>query len=87
MPIVLIILMRILFATSMVFIIGYMFGSFAKSRVLTTFARGASILVIVLFVLTNVFLLHVGIWHHGMYNSGGWCGGYRHGDTTIIIHK
>jgi len=87
MPFAIIILLRILFAASMVFIIGYVFGRFSKSMVLTTFARVASILVIVLFILTNIFLTRFGSRGHGMCNSGGWYGGYHRGDTTIIIHK
>lgn len=67
-----IILTRILFVASMVFIIGYVFGSFSKRRTLTTITRIATILVIVLFFATNAFLMRsIGTrhgnwrhWHH-----------------------
>lgn len=50
------IIIRILFITSMVFIIGYIFGGFSKKPVLTTLSKVAAILVIVLFIATNIFL-------------------------------
>lgn len=87
MPFAIIVLLRILFAASMVFIIGYVFGRFSKSTVLTTFARIASILAIVLFILTNVLVSHFVSWGHGRCDNGGRYGGYHRGDTTIIIHK
>ncbi len=83
MSFVFIILMRILFAACMVFIIGYVFGGFSKKPVLTTFARVASILVIVLFISTNIlFFRFGGGWRHGMYNNNHWCGYYQK-DSTI----
>jgi len=45
-----IILIRVLFAASMVFIIGYVFGGFSKKATLRTITKIASILVIVLFI-------------------------------------
>lgn len=50
-------IVRLLFAASMVFIIGYIFGGFSKKRVLTTITKIAVILVIVLFVATNIFFM------------------------------
>ena len=52
-----IILTRILFVACMVFIIGYVFGSFSKKRALTTIARIASILIIVLYMAANAFMM------------------------------
>ena len=63
-----IILIRVLFATCMVFIIGYVFGNFSKSTTLTTITKFASILAIVLFITSNVFLIRFGGWRHGNFN-------------------
>ena len=52
-----IIIIRILFVTCMVFIIGYIFGGFSKKPVLTSLSKVAAILVIVLFIAANVFLM------------------------------
>jgi len=52
-----IILLRILFAACMVFIIGYVFGGFSRSATLTTITRVASIVAIVVFIATNVFMV------------------------------
>lgn len=52
-----IIIIRILFVTSMVFIIGYIFGGFSKKPALATISKVAAILVIVLFIATNVLLM------------------------------
>ncbi|HWB26657.1 MAG TPA: hypothetical protein VG738_14330 [Chitinophagaceae bacterium] len=81
MPIVFFVLTRVLFAACMVFIIGYVFGGFAKKPALTTLARVACILVIVLFIATGAFFFRGGGWH------GGFCHGYYNGrscaDTTM----
>jgi hypothetical protein len=52
-----IILLRILFAACMVFIIGYVFGGFSRNATLTTITRVASIVAIVVFIATNVFMV------------------------------
>ena len=52
-----IILLRILFAACMVFIIGYVFGGFSRSATLTTITKVASIVAIVVFIATNVFMV------------------------------
>ncbi len=49
------ILIRVMFAASMVFIIGYVFGSFSKNATLTVITKIAAILVIVLFIGANIF--------------------------------
>lgn len=51
------IIVRILFITCMVFIIGYIFGGFSKRPVLTSLSKVAAILVIVLFIATNLLFM------------------------------
>ena len=73
-----IIIIRILFAACMVFIIGFVFGSFSKRPVLRTLTKIAAVLAIVLFVMSNVFLMRFG--------HPGWRGRHGHGcdyDSTI----
>lgn len=65
-----IILLRVLFAASMVFIIGYVFGGFSKKPALRTITKVASILVIVLFIAANVLLTRMAI---RQWNNGPWC--------------
>jgi hypothetical protein len=60
-----IIALRILFAACMVFVIGYVFGGFSRNATLTTLTKIASILAIVLFIATNVFMMR-GMWRHRM---------------------
>lgn len=59
-----IIIVRLLFAASMVFIIGYIFGGFSKKTSLTRLAKVAAILIIVLFVAANVFFTRQVFHHH-----------------------
>lgn len=77
-----IILIRVLFVASMIFIIGYIFGGFSKNPTLKTIARIASILVIILFITSNIFLTRFGGWHHGYYQGRNECR-YDHADSTI----
>ncbi|HEV8285686.1 MAG TPA: hypothetical protein VGQ09_15335 [Chitinophagaceae bacterium] len=81
MPFAFLILIRILFVASMVFIIGYVFGNFSKNVALTWITRFASILVIVLFIGANIFLFRVGAWHRGNLSGKYNCTWQR--DTTI----
>jgi hypothetical protein len=61
-----IIIIRILFVTCMVFIIGYIFGGFSKKPALVTMSKVAAILVIALFIAVNVFLMRFAFGHgHG----------------------
>jgi len=67
----LIILIRILFVASMVFVIGYVFGNFSKTKALATISRVAAVLAIVLFFAANGILMRFGGWHrnsHSQYN-------------------
>ena len=72
-----IILTRILFITSMVFVIGYVFGSFSKNVALTRLTKAAVIVSIVLFIFTNIALFRAGGWRHGRYSGPGQCGYYQ----------
>lgn len=73
----LIIFIRVLFVACMVFILGYIFGSFGKRPVLKTLSRVAAILMIVLFIGMNLLFVRATIGghrHHGPWNGGrgGW---------------
>lgn len=63
MGLALIIFLRVLFIASMVLILGYVFGPFSKSPVLTRFTKIAAVLLIVLFVLTNILFFRFGRWN------------------------
>lgn len=63
------ILLRVLFAASMVFIIGYIFGGFSKNPTLRVFAKIAAILVIVLFIATNILLMRTAM----RQGDNRWC--------------
>lgn len=52
----LLIIIRILFITCMVFIIGYIFGGFSKKPALKLITRISAILLIVLFISTNFII-------------------------------
>ena len=82
MPFGIIILIRILFAACMVFIIGYVFGNFSKNPALSTIAKVASILAIVLFISANIFFFRFGGWHRGV--NGRFQCGYFQKDTAAI---
>ena len=58
-----IIIIRILFVTCMVFIIGYIFGGFSKKPALATITKVAAILVIVLFIATNIVAMRNSFGH------------------------
>ena len=70
---VLMILSRILFVASMVFILGYVFGNFSKSTTLKTITKVASLLVIVLFFAANAFFFRFGGWRHAGNHYRGDC--------------
>ena len=70
----LIIFIRVLFVACMVFILGYIFGSFGKRPVLKTISRIAAILVIVLFIAMNILFVRAaigGCGPHGPWQDGG----------------
>ena len=71
MPFVFIILTRVLFVASMVFIVGYVFGGFSKNATLTTISKVAVVLAIVLFIANNVFLFRMGRWNHRHQGAHG----------------
>ncbi|SFE00880.1 hypothetical protein SAMN05518672_104126 [Chitinophaga sp. CF118] len=63
MALVFIIILRILFIASMVFIIGYVFGGFSKKPSLSIITKVAVILVIFLFIATNILLMSIAFRH------------------------
>ena len=68
-----IILARLLFVASMVFIIGYVFGSFSKSKTLTVLTKIATILAIVFFIGTNIMIFRGGGWRAGRFDNRYHC--------------
>ena len=78
---VILILTRVLFVASMVFIIGYVFGSFSKSKTLTTITKVATILAIVLFIGSNIFLFRLGGGAHGRHNPNQPCYSWQDDST------
>lgn len=74
---VFIILLRILFVACMVFIIGYVFGGFSKKPALRTITRVATILAIVLFLITNAFFMRMAF----ARGNGHWC--HDRGDVKV----
>ncbi|MCW3464553.1 hypothetical protein [Chitinophaga nivalis] len=63
----LLMLLRVLFGASMVFIIGYVFGGFSKKPGLTKWTKIATITVIVAFIAVNIILLRFA------FSRGGGC--------------
>jgi hypothetical protein len=78
----LIILIRILFVASMVFVIGYIFGNFSKTKTLATISKVAAILTIVTFIAANGVLMRFGGWHRGGYNQHNNCNSISK-DSTV----
>jgi hypothetical protein len=76
-----IILARILFVACMVFIIGYVFGSFSQNATLRTITKVATILAIVLFISTNILAFRTGGWRYGYRGNHHQCGYYQ--DSTM----
>lgn len=77
-----IILSRVLFIACMVFILGYVFGNFSKSKTLTRITKVASVLAIALFIVGNIFLLRSGGWRHGNYSFRSNCHVSQQDSTT-----
>jgi hypothetical protein len=77
------IFLRILFIASMVFIIGYIFGNWSARPALRTLARISTILVIVLFIGTNVLAFRFRAWHGRHFNGPANCGWYQKDSTAI----
>lgn len=74
---------RLLLVASMVFIVGYVFGSFAKSKSLTIITKIATILIIVIPILTGVFFLSSGgRFHRGDHQVKGTCH-FQYPDSTM----
>ena len=64
-----IIIIRILFAASTVFIIGYVFGGFSRNASLKVITKIAAILIIVLFIAVN------GLFMRSYFGRGHFHGG------------
>lgn len=62
---------RLLFVASAVFLIGYVFGNFSKSKTLTRITKVATILTIVLFIGTNAFIFRGGPRGHAYAKHNG----------------
>ena len=72
------IFLRVLFIACMVFVIGYVFGPFAKNRALTVITRVAAILAIVLFFATNALFFRFSSWRAGHHP------GWHRGDSACV---
>ena len=76
MPFGIILLIRVLFIACMVFIIGYVFGNFSTKPALRTITKISSILLIVLFIASNILFFRFATWNHHAFNGHahyGWC--------------
>lgn len=82
MPFVLLILMRVLFVASMVFIIGYVFGGFSRKPVLVTLTKVAVIVSIVLFIATTALSFRFGGWRH--HNGSKYECGWQQRDSASV---
>jgi hypothetical protein len=82
MPFIFIILTRVLFVASMVFIVGYVFGGFSKNATLTTISKVAVILAIVLFIANNILSFRMGRWNHRYRGAHGCV--YDQKDTSRV---
>ena len=78
----LLILIRVLFVACMVFIIGYVFGSFSRNTTLKVITKIAAVLVIVLFIGANIFAFRFtgSRWRFHGSQYGCW---YDRGDSTF----
>ena len=76
------ILIRVMFAASMVFIIGYVFGSFSKNATLRVITKIAAILVIVLFIGTNIIAFRF-TGSHGRFHGTQYGCGYDRSDSNF----
>lgn len=76
------ILSRVLFATCMVFILGYVFGSFSKNATLTTITKIASVLAIVLYMTGSVFSFRNAGWRNAA--NGKYQCEYFKSDSILI---
>ncbi|HXB31131.1 MAG TPA: hypothetical protein VNW49_14985 [Puia sp.] len=78
----LLILIRVLFAASMVFIIGYVYGSFSKNTTLKVITKIAAILVIVLFIGANILIFRFAGSRWRYHGTQYGCG-YDQSDSTF----
>ncbi len=76
------ILIRVLFTVCMVFIIGYVFGSFSKNTMLKVVTKIAAILVIVLFIGASIFGFRFTGWGRRIHGTQYGCW-YDRGDSSF----
>jgi hypothetical protein len=76
------ILVRVLFLACMTFVIGYIFGNFSRRKNLVIVSKIASILVIVLFMFSNVMFIRSG--GRNWTNSSLWHFEAGHSDSCRI---
>lgn len=71
-----IIIIRVLFFTCIVFILGYIFGNFSAYPALKTITRITSVLLVVLFIAGIIFMFRFARQNHqainGKYQCGWW---------------
>jgi hypothetical protein len=80
-----IILLRILFIASMVFIFGYVFGNFANNATLKTFTKIAAVVLLVSFIATSIVSFRSARgWRCGNYNQSERFERHHHGDSTDV---
>ena len=73
-----IILLRILFIASMVFVFGYIFGNFANNATLKTITKIAAVVLLVSFVATNIVMFR---------SARGWrCGNFNHSEKFERVY-
>ena len=78
-----IILVRVLFTTCMVFVIGYVFGGFSRRKNLALISKIATVLSIVLFIAANGILIRYGGRFHGFHNRSNHCYNQLQDSTTV----
>ena len=71
-------LTRLLLITSLVFIIGYIFGNFSKSATLTKITKLSTILVLASFIAASFIFFRA--------DSGWRCGNFNHSDRFENYH-
>ncbi|MBZ4190849.1 hypothetical protein [Niabella beijingensis] len=70
--ITLFIISRLLLIACFVLVIGYIFGSFATNKTLSTLARVAAILLLVGFIASNIFFFRFRNGNAGFHNRHCW---------------
>lgn len=69
MPFAIFFITRLLLITSLVFVIGYVFGNFSKNKTLARITKASSIFLAIAFVASSFFFFRFGGWRHGNFNK------------------